>query len=64
VVVREGESADADRKHPARRRTAPPSPSSIHPPLVITTELMIAVTPPEYGTTSFDRLLKGALDAG
>jgi hypothetical protein len=62
VVVREGESAVAGRKHAAQSRTAPPSPSSIHPPLVTTTELMIAVMPPDYGTTSFDRLLKATLD--
>jgi hypothetical protein len=62
VVVREGESAVAGRKHAAQSRTAPPSPSSIHPPLVTTTELMIVVTPPDYGTTSFDRLLKATLD--
>ncbi|MDF9751584.1 hypothetical protein [Arthrobacter sp. ES3-54] len=62
VVVREGESAGAGRKHPAQRRTAPPNPSSIHPPLVTTTELMITVTPPDYGTTSFDRLLNATLD--
>ncbi|WP_426939273.1 hypothetical protein ACQCSV_05615 [Pseudarthrobacter sp. S3] len=60
TAVKDGQSTATGRKQPARVQK---NPSPRDTPEVTTTRLLITITPPEYGTASFDRLLQATLDA-
>jgi hypothetical protein len=62
-AVRHGESPAIGPKQPPPHRTAPRTSSTARTPVVTTTQVVIAITPPDYGTASFDRLLQATLDA-
>lgn len=62
-AVRHGESPAIGPKQSPPHQTAPRNSSSARTPVVTTTQVVIAITPPEYGTASFDRLLQATLDA-
>lgn len=61
-AVRQGESPATGPKESPPHRNPPRNSSSTRTPVVTTTQVVVAITPPDYGTASFDRLLQATLD--
>ena len=61
MAVKEVQSTMSGRKQ-TQVRTAPKNTASKDTPVVTTTRVVIVITPPDYGTASFDRLFQAALD--
>ncbi|HEX9228860.1 MAG TPA: hypothetical protein VF885_19840, partial [Arthrobacter sp.] len=62
MAVKEVQSTMSGRKQTTQVRTAPKNTASKDTPVVTTTRVVIVITPPDYGTASFDRLFQAALD--
>lgn len=62
-TVRLGDLPAIRPKQAPEVRTTTKNSSSKDTPVVTTTQVIIAITPPDYGTASFDRLLQATLDA-
>lgn len=63
-AIRHGETS-AIQPNQSRQSPSPPrNSSSARTPVETTTQIIVAITPPDYGTASFDRLLQATLGAG